>query len=87
MTCQWHHADQHNTCLLLLCVRCHANPDEPKWDTWGRLFEPLLSSVPMMHTDGNHERSPFPNGDLMTSYNARYPTPYLAGHDISKGEC
>jgi hypothetical protein len=39
--------------LLLLLLCCFLNPaDQPKWDTWGRLFEPLLSHVPLMHTHG-----------------------------------
>ena len=28
---------------------------QPKQDAWGRLFEPLLSAVPFVHVDGNHE--------------------------------
>jgi hypothetical protein len=41
---------------LLLLLLLHVNPsctaDQPKWDTWGRLFEPLLSHVPLMPTHG-----------------------------------
>lgn len=39
------------TCVMQWIV----NPDQPKWDQWGRLFEPLLSHVPFIHTNGNHE--------------------------------
>ena len=28
----------------------------PLWDYWGRLFEPLLSRGPFLHTPGNHVR-------------------------------
>jgi hypothetical protein len=45
----------------------------------GRLFEPLLSAVPFLHTNGNHEIEPVPDSSgalqRMTSYNARYPVP------------
>ena len=29
---------------------------QPLWDNFGRLFEPLLSRVPFLHTPGNHVR-------------------------------
>eukprot|EP00878_Enallax_costatus_P020763 GHUV01021956.1.p1 GENE.GHUV01021956.1~~GHUV01021956.1.p1 ORF type:complete len:390 (+),score=60.00 GHUV01021956.1:1278-2447(+) len=48
---------------------------QPKWDTWGRLFEPLLAHVPFMHCDGNHEIEPLPNGEQQKAYNYRYPVP------------
>ncbi|WIA32552.1 hypothetical protein OEZ86_003360 [Tetradesmus obliquus] len=48
---------------------------QPKWDTWGRLFEPLLSHVPFMHTHGNHEIEPLANGEHMNAYNHRFPVP------------
>lgn len=60
--------------------------DQPKWDTWGRLFEALLSHVPLLHVNGNHEIEPLANGDRDTSYNHRYPTPQLTGHDYNAGE-
>lgn len=46
------------TCTLTAAVRAHAAPChsavQPKWDSWARLFEPLLSRVPFVHTPGNH---------------------------------
>jgi hypothetical protein len=78
--------------LLLPCVvfptacSVFAPTDQPKWDTWGRLFEPLLSHVPLMHVNGNHEIEPLANGGRDTSYNHRYPTPQLTGHDYNAGE-
>jgi hypothetical protein len=29
----------------------------PLWEAWARLFEPLLSAVPLLHTPGNHVRA------------------------------
>jgi hypothetical protein len=79
---------------LLPCAACVSattcmplgSTDQPKWDTWGRLFEPLLSHVPLLHTNGNHEIEPLANGDRDTSYNHRYPTPQLTGHDYNAGD-
>ncbi|WIA11592.1 hypothetical protein OEZ85_011697 [Tetradesmus obliquus] len=48
---------------------------QPKWDTWGRLFEPLLSRVPLIHTNGNHEIEALPDGRRNVAYNSRFPVP------------
>eukprot|EP00775_Hariotina_reticulata_P006213 gene6212-6449_t len=48
---------------------------QPKWDSWGRLFEPLLSHVPFMHTNGNHEIEQLPDKQRNNAYNHRYPVP------------
>eukprot|EP00878_Enallax_costatus_P047102 GHUV01057496.1.p1 GENE.GHUV01057496.1~~GHUV01057496.1.p1 ORF type:complete len:373 (+),score=76.41 GHUV01057496.1:799-1917(+) len=48
---------------------------QPKWDTWSRLFQPLLSHVPVIHTNGNHEIEQQPSGVRNTAYNYRFPTP------------
>ncbi|KAI8477256.1 MAG: Metallo-dependent phosphatase-like protein [Monoraphidium minutum] len=51
---------------------------QPKWDTWGRLFEPLLSRVPLLHTNGNHEVEQLPAGARGSAYNHRFPVPRRA---------
>ena len=33
----------------------YADGYQPRWDSWGRLTEPLAASVPLMHVEGNHE--------------------------------
>ncbi|KAL6998072.1 putative purple acid phosphatase 20 [Sarracenia purpurea var. burkii] len=56
----------------------YADTDQPLWDSFGRLVEPLASHRPWMVTQGNHEiekivvlhRTPF------TSYNARWRVPF-----------
>lgn len=40
------------SCYVLIVV-------DPKWDTWCRLFEPLLSKVPLLHTNGVSRTHPF----------------------------
>ncbi len=55
---------------------------QPRWDTWQRLFQPLISAIPGMWLPGNHEREVLPFGTsftdykaMQTSYNARFPVP------------
>jgi len=50
---------------------------QPKWDTFGRLAEPLLATVPHMSTHGNHElESQYARNNIThMAYNARYPNP------------
>jgi hypothetical protein len=66
------------------CVVLHPT-DQPKWDSWGRLFEPLLCRTLLMHTNGNHEIEPLPDGRRNNAYNHRYPTPQTSGHNHNKG--
>ena len=33
----------------------YADGYQPRWDSWGRLVEPLAAALPIMHTEGNHE--------------------------------
>eukprot|EP00900_Chrysochromulina_parva_P006771 jgi/Chrpa1/16095/Chrysochromulina_OHIO_Genome00022750-RA len=47
----------------------------PRWDTYGRMMEPLAAAVPVMTTAGNHELG---SGEGFVSYNARYPMPHTA---------
>ncbi|KAF8059726.1 PAP15 [Scenedesmus sp. PABB004] len=68
------------------CKMCNASDTHefeygPRWDTWGRLFQPLLSAVPMISINGNHEVAFEPDPlvppiDIplrQATYNARYP--------------
>ncbi|KAF8059725.1 PAP15 [Scenedesmus sp. PABB004] len=69
------------------CVMCNASdgPEDfdygPRWDTWGRLFQPLMSAVPTIMIPGNHECGfePDPLAAALDIplrqrvYNARYP--------------
>lgn len=33
----------------------YADGYQPRWDSWGRLVEPVHATLPIMHTEGNHE--------------------------------
>nr|DAD36965.1 TPA_asm: hypothetical protein HUJ06_007606 [Nelumbo nucifera] len=63
------------------CFSC-AFPDapiretyQPRWDGWGRFMEPLISRVPMMVIEGNHEIEPQAGGITFSSYLARFAVP------------
>ncbi|KAA3480588.1 purple acid phosphatase 23 isoform X2 [Gossypium australe] len=63
------------------CFSC-AFPDapiretyQPRWDGWGRFMEPLVSRVPMMVIEGNHEIEPQAAGITFKSYLTRFAVP------------
>ncbi|KAG2255513.1 purple acid phosphatase 23 isoform X4 [Brassica napus] len=48
---------------------------QPRWDAWGRFMEPLISKVPMMVIEGNHEIEPQASGVTFKSYSERFAVP------------
>ncbi|XP_059307988.1 purple acid phosphatase 23 isoform X1 [Lycium ferocissimum] len=48
---------------------------QPRWDGWGRFMEPLISRVPMMVIEGNHEIEPQAAGLTFQSYLKRFSVP------------
>ncbi|XP_022722892.1 purple acid phosphatase 23 isoform X8 [Durio zibethinus] len=63
------------------CFSC-AFPDapiresyQPRWDGWGRFMEPLISKVPMMVIEGNHEIEPQVAEITFKSYLTRFAVP------------
>ena len=61
--------------VLLAGDLSYADGYYSRWDTYGRMMEPLASTVPVMTTGGNHE---FSTAEAWVSYNARYPMPHVA---------
>eukprot|EP00878_Enallax_costatus_P035373 GHUV01039412.1.p1 GENE.GHUV01039412.1~~GHUV01039412.1.p1 ORF type:complete len:335 (+),score=59.64 GHUV01039412.1:395-1399(+) len=66
---------------------------QPRWDTWGRLFQPVLSKIPFLHANGNHEIEPQPgfyqpyNTNFTArdvAYNFRYPAAQLGPNTYSR---
>jgi hypothetical protein len=51
-----------------------------RWDSYGRLAEPLASEVPILTTGGNHEVG---DSESWVSYIARYPMPYRSSGSLS----
>ncbi|VAI15510.1 unnamed protein product [Triticum turgidum subsp. durum] len=67
--------------LLLPGDLSYADLDQPRWDSYGRLVEPLASARPWMVTEGNHEveKIPLIERHPFKAYNARWRMPYDAG--------
>lgn len=59
----------------------YADGFPPRWDSFGRLAEPLMSKLPTLSTPGNHDVTL--NGLESTAYHTRYPTPYAASGSAS----
>uniref|UniRef100_A0A0D9XWY6 Purple acid phosphatase n=1 Tax=Leersia perrieri TaxID=77586 RepID=A0A0D9XWY6_9ORYZ len=64
--------------LLLPGDLSYADFYQPRWDSFGRLVEPLASKRPWMVTQGNHEVEKIPlfHSTPFTAYNARWRMPY-----------
>lgn len=55
----------------------YANYVQRRWDTFGKLVEPLASSRPWMVTQGNHEKEYIPMvKESFIAYNARWKMPF-----------
>ncbi|MQL76089.1 hypothetical protein Taro_008482 [Colocasia esculenta] len=63
--------------LLLPGDLSYADYYQPRWDTFGRLVEPLASQRPWMVTQGNHEVEKLPIVERpFKAYNARWRMPF-----------
>uniref|UniRef100_A0A0E0MCI6 Purple acid phosphatase n=2 Tax=Oryza TaxID=4527 RepID=A0A0E0MCI6_ORYPU len=64
--------------LLLPGDLSYADTQQPLWDTFGRLVQPLASARPWMVTEGNHEIEALPVVGFapFTAYNARWRMPH-----------
>ncbi|KAJ4978073.1 hypothetical protein NE237_008853 [Protea cynaroides] len=73
-----HMSNSNYDVLLLPGDLAYADTDQPLWDSFGRLVEPLASQRPWMVTHGNHELEKIPviHTHSFTSYNARWSMPY-----------
>nr|CAB3459394.1 unnamed protein product [Digitaria exilis] len=67
--------------LLLPGDLSYADFIQSRWDSYGRLVDPLASSRPWMVTEGNHEieKLPIVAPTPFVAYNARWHMPYDAG--------
>uniref|UniRef100_A0A7N0T4U1 Purple acid phosphatase n=1 Tax=Kalanchoe fedtschenkoi TaxID=63787 RepID=A0A7N0T4U1_KALFE len=48
---------------------------QPRWDLWGRFMEPLISKVPMMVVEGNHEIEEQAGNKTFVAYSSRFAFP------------
>ena len=66
--------DGHGRSVVLLAGDLsYADGWGPRWDSFGRMMEPLSSTYPVLTAPGNHEVAV---GEAWVSYNARYPMPH-----------
>ncbi|KAM2466622.1 hypothetical protein TB2_008374 [Malus domestica] len=73
------HIDKANHDMFLLPGDLsYADLIQNKWDSFGRLVQPLASKRPWMVTQGNHEieKIPIVHSHAFTAYNARWHMPY-----------
>ncbi|CAK0818268.1 unnamed protein product [Prorocentrum cordatum] len=66
----------------------YADCHQPRWDSYGRLAEPLAARVPVMSVAGNHEEEPpwacgLSMNASFAAYNARYRNPSAASGSSS----
>ncbi|CCI46863.1 unnamed protein product [Albugo candida] len=57
----------------------YADSDQPRWDSWAKLIEPIASEIPWMVASGNHEKeTPCKSKtDPFISYQNRFRMPYI----------
>ncbi|KAK4482569.1 hypothetical protein RD792_009729 [Penstemon davidsonii] len=48
---------------------------QPRWDYWGRFMQPLISKVPIMMVQGNHEIEEQAENRTFASYTSRFAFP------------
>ncbi|CAH9129800.1 unnamed protein product [Cuscuta epithymum] len=48
---------------------------QPRWDYWGRYMQPLLSKVPIMVVEGNHDIEPQIENKTFAAYSSRFAFP------------
>ncbi|KAL5710657.1 putative purple acid phosphatase 20 [Ranunculus cassubicifolius] len=71
-------AESNYDVMLLPGDLSYADFVQTRWDSFGRLVEPLASQRPWMVTQGNHEVEKFPllHPHSFTSFNARWRMPF-----------
>ncbi|WCJ38052.1 purple acid phosphatase 15 [Euphorbia peplus] len=48
---------------------------QPRWDYWGRYMQPLISEVPIMVVEGNHEIEEQAGNQTFVAYSSRFAFP------------
>ncbi|KAK3006867.1 hypothetical protein RJ639_015532 [Escallonia herrerae] len=57
---------------------------QPRWDYWGRFMEPLVSKVPIMVVEGNHEIELQAENSTFAAYSSRFAFPFEESRSSSK---
>ncbi|KAA0033306.1 purple acid phosphatase 15 isoform X1 [Cucumis melo var. makuwa] len=56
---------------------------QPRWDYWGRYMQPLVSEVPLMVVEGNHEIEPQAENQTFAAYSSRFSFPSVESNSNS----
>ncbi|XAR48824.1 Acid phosphatase [Bertholletia excelsa] len=56
---------------------------QPRWDHWGRFMQPLVSKVPIMVVEGNHEIELQAGNQTFAAYSARFAFPSEESRSLS----
>ncbi|PKI57589.1 hypothetical protein CRG98_022060 [Punica granatum] len=57
---------------------------QPRWDYWGRFMQPLVSKVPIMVIEGNHEMEEQAENRTFAAYSSRFAFPSKESGSSSK---
>lgn len=57
---------------------------QPRWDYWGRYMQPVLSKVPIMVVEGNHEYEEQAENRTFVAYTSRFAFPSEESGSLSK---
>lgn len=57
---------------------------QPRWDYWGRFMQPLVSEVPIMVVEGNHEIEEQAKNQTFVAYSSRFAFPSEESGSSSK---
>lgn len=53
----------------------YADGYQPRWDTWGRMMQPMAANTVLMYTEGNHEQEHSDGPSDWLSYTSRFHLP------------
>ncbi|KAM5569508.1 hypothetical protein ABKV19_016832 [Rosa sericea] len=53
----------------------HEQTYQPRWDYWGRYMQPLVSKVPVMVVEGDHEIEKQAGNQMFAAYSSRFAFP------------
>jgi len=74
------HIQQSNVqAIMLVGDLSYADGDQPRWDSWGNLVQPLSSTMAVNTILGNHEIEPS-GGDLFLPYHSRFWNPAVQAY-------
>ena len=78
---EWFLISFHQNAVLHTGDVSYADGYQPRWDSFGRMFSPVASSVAVMVAGGDHENC---HGEAWLAFSNRYPMPYRPSGSLSQ---